>query len=120
MMQLAGLRLAIFDELMRGGAVGVDKMAEAMTQSRETLTGAVEWLAYHRLIVAEGGQWRAVHPGLARVQWEMSGPAQLKVECGKRETEENKPAERGQTLAVQRHQVEFFTMAGYRESNGSL
>lgn len=132
---LTGLRLALYDELLRHGAMdtatlgrivgGQDSAAEAHAR----LTAAVGWLAERRLLVAHEGEWRAVGLGLARMNYESNGPATATApsaaegprakDQGPRAAERT-PVERGATAAVQRHQREFFTMEGYKDSNGSL
>lgn len=125
---LVGLRLAVYDELLRTGALDVAACtarlsadgapAVALTQA---LPDAVAWLSAHRLLVAHEGQWRAVILSLARMNFESNGPAAAPAAAPKPVTQvKPEPIARGATAAVQRHQREFFTMEGYREANGSL
>lgn len=120
---LVGLRLAIYDELLRGGALDAAECARRLagdgaraTALTDELPQAVAWLVCHRLLVAHEGEWRAVILALARMNFESNGPANIAAATTPRPAP---PAERGHTAAVQRHQVEFFTMEGYREANGS-
>lgn len=121
---LTGLRLAVHDALLRAGSLDVAAIAAQLagdgaraTALTEELPEAVAWLASHRLLVAEEGTWRAVHPALARVQFEMNGLAKVATATARPVA---KPDARPMTAAVQRHQIEFFTLEGYREANGSL
>lgn len=120
MQGLTGLRLAIHDELLNNGAIDAGQLATLPVQDG-AIEAAVAWLVTHRLLVSEGGQWRAVLPGLARVQFEMSGPAEPNAQrrTPNAERSSSQPVEQGRTAAVQKHQVEFFTLEGYRDSNGS-
>ena len=121
---LVGLRLAIYDELLTEGALDAAECARrlagdgargaALTQE---LPQAVAWLVRHRLLVAHEGQWRAVLLGLANMNFESNGPESIAQATATRPTPP--PAVRGDTPAVHRHQVEFFTMAGYQDSNGT-
>lgn len=126
MRELTGLRLVIFDELLNEGAIDYATLARRIgpTSGLEQLTAAVDWLARHRLLVAEAGTWRAILPGMARLKFEMDGAAAPVAPNAQRPTlnaerRSAQPAERGRTAAVQKHQVEFFTLEGYRDSNGS-
>ena len=87
------------------------------TALTDELPRAVAWLVCHRLLVAHEGEWRAVILALARMNFESNGPANIAEATTPRPAPP--PAERGRTAAVQRHQVEFFTLDGYREANGS-
>lgn len=121
---LVGLRLAIYDELLRGGALDAAECARRLagdgarsTALTDELPQAVAWLVCHRLLVAHEGEWRAVILALARMNFETNGPADIAHATAPQPIPP--PAERGHTASVQRHQVEFFTMEGYREANGS-
>lgn len=121
---MAGLRLAIYDELLRGGALDAAECARRLagdgaraTALSDELPQAVAWLVCHRLLVAHEGEWRAEFLALARMNFESNGPASIAQATTPRPAPP--PAERGHTAAVQRHQVEFFTLDGYREANGS-
>jgi len=141
MAALMGLRLAIWDELMRGGAsdlaalrarlAGDGARAEALGPEFDQ---AVQWLAERRLLARQDHEWRAVMPALARVQVEMNGLAvvgvtplwlqavqreELKAMAQQAPEADEPDAERGRR-AVHAHQIEFFSNAGYREANGSL
>lgn len=132
---LTGLRLALYDELLRHGAMPENVLARYLNsqhsppESYALLAAAVGWLAERRLLVAHEGEWRAVGLGLARMNYESNGPATATApsaaegprakDQGPRAAERT-PVERGATAAVQRHQREFFTMEGYKDSNGSL
>lgn len=122
---LTGLRLAVHDELLRVGSLDIARIAQHLggdgatgAALGEKLAEAVDWLAQHRLLAAHDGAWRAVHPGLARVQFEMSGLAA--VAAPRQERGEGVGPAREQTAAVHRHQKEFFLMDGYREANGTM
>lgn len=119
MAELRGLRLIIHDELLRKGSMDYQTLCQHITQADGIgqLLGALRWLAEHRLLVCEEGTWRAVHPGLARQQVEMQGIAEAPSAAATMIPA--RPPARGETAAVHRHQVEFFTQDGYRESNGS-
>jgi len=118
--QLTGLRLAIVDELLSKGSMDYATLSRHLGSEPaiEPLTEAIAWLARHRLLVNQDGTWRAVHPSLARMQFEMNGPA-YPPGTTETTTPTAEPAARGQTAAVHKHQVEFFTAAGYRDSLGS-
>lgn len=120
---LTGLRLAIFDELLRHGAMDA-RTLEAIKSPTDTnatakakLEEAVAWLESHRLLVAHEGQWRAIQIPLARMTYEQNGPlrASDRVQLQPKQT-----AERGAAEAVHRHQREFFCNDGYRESLGTV
>lgn len=120
---LTGLRLAIFDELLRHGAVELASLGKIIgdratpAEAHARLEGAVAWLESHRLLVGHEGQWRAIHPALARQTYEQNGPLR---ETDRVQVQAPKPAERGATAAVHRHQREFFCNDGYRESLGTV
>ena len=132
---LTGLRLALYDELLRNGAMREDTLATYLDgqhnppETPARLAAAVSWLAERRLLVAHDGEWRAVGLGLARMNYESNGPATATAPSaaeGPRTKDQGPraaartPVERGATAAVQRHQREFFIMEGYKDSNGSL
>jgi hypothetical protein len=124
-----GLRLAIHDELLRKGALEADSLAQALAADpagarlrdvQAQLEQAVDWLHHHRLLAPSAdGTWRAVHPGLARMTWEQNGPA-TPAPTPPPDAPKPAPVARGDTPAVHRHQREFFTMEGYRESLGTI
>lgn len=128
---LTGLRLALYDELLRNGAMDTATLERELNPSHSNaptaLIETVSWLAERRLLVVHEGEWRAVGLGLARMNYESNGPATAPSAAeGPRAKDqgpraaERTPVERGATAAVQRHQREFFTMEGYQDSNGSL
>jgi hypothetical protein len=112
---LTGLRLAIYDELLRDGALDTATLARALADTAGTaealgrITAAVGWLQERRLLVPRAGTWSAVILGLARMNYETNGPATAAAptSAAPRATAPA-PTERGATEAVQRHQREFF------------
>lgn len=64
---LVGLRLAVYDELLRGGVLGRGQMAARIGTAEAKREGALEaalaWLAHHRLVTSEGGG-RWAHRGM--------------------------------------------------------
>lgn len=118
---LTGLRLAIFDELLRHGALeaGTLKATKGPTDTtaKARLEEAVAWLESHRLLVAHEGRWRAIQIPLARMTYEQNGPLRASDRV---HVQPRKTAERGATAAVHRHQREFFCNDGYRESLGTV
>ena len=120
---LTGLRLAIYDELLRDGALDTATLARATAdtagtaEALERITTAVGWLQERRLLVPRAGTWSAVILSLAKMNYETNGPATAAPSAAPGAPA---PAERGATAAVQRHQREFFCNAGYRESLGTL
>ena len=130
---LTGLRLAIYDELLRDGAMDYATLTRAAADTAGTaaaldrITAAVGWLQERRLLVPRAGTWSAVILSLARMNYETNGPAAAKAAAKAAEAPSSKlqftkaePEARGATAAVQRHQREFFCNDGYRESLGTL
>ena len=123
---LTGLRLALYDELLRNGAMRESTLATFLDGQHNPpepparLTAAVSWLAERRLLVAHEGEWRAVGLGLARMNYESNGPATAPSAQDATLPAPPPPIARGATAAVQRHQREFFCNDGYRESLGTL
>ena len=123
---LTGLRLALYDELLRNGAMRESTLATFLDgqhnppERPERLAAAVSWLAERRLFVAHEGEWRAVGLGLAKMNYESNGPATAPSTKTETPPTPTAPIARGATAAVQRHQREFFCNDGYRESLGTL
>lgn len=120
---LTGLRLAIFDELLRHGAMDASTIeaikgpTDTTATAKAKLEEAVAWLESHRLLVAHEGRWRAIQIPLARMTYEQNGPIRASDRV---QVQPKKTAERGATAAVHRHQREFFCNDGYRESLGTV
>lgn len=83
----AGLNLAVYDELLRGGALGMEQLAGRLGDPRiapglrrvAMQAGAIEnalgWLGAHRLAVRESsGRWRHVGTETARQAFTGRGP----------------------------------------------
>src|SRR5690606_30944282 len=87
---LVGVRLAVYDELLTRGMLGVNTLA-ALVRTKAHATGsgqggpdelmvAIAWLVQHRLVRADAGQWRAIAPQQARARYEAEGPARHNLE----------------------------------------
>lgn len=111
---LTGIRLAIYDELLRGGVID-DKRLMQLLQVKTDLQAALAWLAQRRFIRRTGACWAANSPPSARTAWEQAGLAESYSAAAIVETtaeavrEQPMPRER----PVQAHQAEIFAMEGY-------
>ena len=119
---LVGLRLAIYDELLRGGALDAAECARRLAGDGARSTALTDELprpwpgSCHRLLVAHEGEWRAVILALARMNFESNGPANI----AEATTPAPRPARR--TRPHRRRATPpggIFTLDGYREANGS-
>ena len=84
---LTGLRLAVYDELHRGGSLGVNQLAGRLGDPANSVTlrtaalrpeairQTLEWLAHHRLAEREeSGRWRPRAILSAKERYERTGP----------------------------------------------
>lgn len=123
---LTGLRLAIYDDLLRFGSLQYDTLTRDLPAgpaagALTTLQVAFAWLERHRLIrrgVAEG-DWRAVPIAQAAELYQAHGPlATIAQPVAQAVT--STPAPKPATPAtaprrpVQAHQVEIFALDGYK------
>lgn len=104
--RLVGLRLAVYDDVVRLGAHADDWGRKGLAHHE-----AVEWLVEHRLLARDHttGTWRAVPIEKAKATYESQGPGLLKD--GEMEGRGDGETSRA---PVQPHQAQFFDMEGYR------
>ena len=82
-----GVRLAVYDELLRGGSLGVDQLAGRLGDPRlapglrraamqpGAIDNALGWLGAHRLAIREAsGRWRHIGTETARQAYTAGGP----------------------------------------------
>lgn len=123
---LTGLRLAIYDDLLRFGSLQYDTLTRDLPAgpaagALTTLQVAFAWLERHRLIrrgVAEG-DWRAVPIAQAAELYQAHGPLATIAQPVAQAVAPT-PAPKPTTPAtaprrpVQAHQVEIFALDGYK------
>lgn len=105
---LTGTHLAIYDELLREGALLEETLVRELrpgVPAHVQLEYAIGWLARHRFLTRDDGRWRARPVLEARQMFEQSGPvepAQIDDEV-KRD-----PETAAQRPAVHMQQVSWF------------
>ena len=106
MRQLTGLRLAIYDELIREGALRLETLNRELVadgHAVDQMESAIGWLEQCGFLVRDQGRWRAVSVSLARERYESGKPIQRTPELAA-----------GSNAPVHAHQGEWFGMEGYR------
>lgn len=106
MRKLTGLRLAIYDELIREGALRLETLNRELVSDGhpvEQMETAIGWLEQHGFLVRDQGRWRAVSVSLARERYESGKPI-----------ERTPDQAAGSNPPVHAHQGEWFGMEGYK------
>lgn len=111
MAALRGPRLAIYDDLLRCGAMDYDRLT-ACCATQLDVEAALAWLVVRRMVFLDGGQWAARPLAVARETYERDGPAEAPAGAPRQRIET------GARAVVQPHQVQFFEMDGYQFNHG--
>lgn len=118
---LRGARLAIYDDLLRLGALDYKRLTIAVKGPDEA-RAAITWLAVNRFITLHDGRWVARSIPAARDVFRTEGrdvepigamPPDLR-EVAVQKTERGRDGEK-ESRPVHGGQVQFFDMEGYRQ-----